>query len=250
MRGVAEGAGVEYEKVLFSNIFLDVVSAHWVGVAPSCSNFVALPGATKNGDVVHGRNLEWTNDPKVAAMNTVFFYSPADGVPFVALGWPSIVGTLTGMNVEQISMGEMTSMSSEASLEGVPIMILLRMLLETSKSLDDAYKVLADNPRTTGYNVVVADGEARDAFAVEMSAQNIFRQGPKDGFVFRTNHYTHPKLRETQMKYLHMFYKGKNPTLSFATTATRSCSLKTPERSMRSPRRPCWATSSIRSPEK
>jgi predicted choloylglycine hydrolase len=209
MKGVAEGAGVEYEKVLYSNVFLDVVSAHWVGVAPGCSNFIALPGVTKDGNVVHGRNLDWSADEKIAAMNTVFFYTPNDGIPFAALGWPSIVGTLTGMNARQISMGEMTSMSSEATLEGIPIMILLRMLLETSDNLDSAFKVLADNPRTTGYNVLVSDGKAADAFGVEMSAKNIFRRGPKDGYVFSTNHYTNKKLKATQERYLYMFGNGK-----------------------------------------
>lgn len=209
MRGVAEGAGVEYEKVLYANVFLDVVSAHWVGVGPNCSNFVALPGATKDNNVIHGRNLEWTDDPKVAAMNTVFFYTPSDGIPFAALGWPAIVGTLTGMNGEQISMGEMTSISSDASLQGIPIMIQLRMLLETSKNLDDAYKALADNPRTTGYNVVVADGKTGDAFVAEQNAKSIYRAGPTDGCVFHTNHYTNPKMKETQMKYLYVFDNGK-----------------------------------------
>ncbi len=209
MKAVAEGAEVDYEKVLFSNIFLDVVSAHWVGVGPQCSNFAALPSITRNGDIVHGRNLDWSADATIASVNTLFIYRPDDGIAFAAPGWPAIVGILTGLNAEKISMGEMTSMSSDASLRGTPIMIQLRMLMEKSRSLDDAFSVLKDNPRTTGYNVIVADAKAADAMVVEQSASDIFRAGPKDGFVHRANHYLHPKLQQTQTRYMAMFYEGK-----------------------------------------
>lgn len=209
MKAVAEGAEVDYEKVLFSNIFLDVVSAHWVGVGPQCSNFAALPSITRNGDIVHGRNLDWSADATIASVNTLFIYRPDDGIAFAAPGWPAIVGILTGMNAEKISMGEMTSMSSDATLRGTPIMIQLRMLMEKSRSLDEAFAVLKDNPRTTGYNVIVTDAKAADAMVVEQSASDIFRAGPKDGFVHRANHYLHPKLQQTQTRYMAMFYDGK-----------------------------------------
>ena len=209
MRGIAESAGVDYEKILYANTFLDVVSANWVGVKPMCSNFAAFPGKSKDGAVVHGRNLEWSADEKVAAMNTVFFITPKNGVPFVTLSWPGISGALTGMNASEISMGEMTSMSSEATLEGTPIMIQLRALVEKSKTLEDAYKILAGMPRTTGYNVLVTDGKTDTGFIAEMTAKRLVRIEPKDGFLMHTNHFVDKDLSKTQMKYMYMFYAGK-----------------------------------------
>ncbi len=209
MKGIAEGAGVPYEKVLYSNTFLDVVSANWVGVKPACSNFAAFPGESKDVAVVHGRNLEWSADEKVAKMNTVFFITPEKGIPFVTLSWPGIAGALTGMNASQISMGEMTSMSSEATLEGTPIMIQLRALVERAKNLDDAYKTLSGMPRTTGYNVLVTDGKIDSGFIAEMTASRIVRIEPKDNFLMHTNHFVNKELSKTQMKYLYMFYAGK-----------------------------------------
>jgi predicted choloylglycine hydrolase len=209
MRGIAEGSGVNYDLILFSNTFLDVVSANWVGVKPSCSNFAAFPGMTKDGAVVHGRNLEWTSDKEVAAMNTVFFITPKDGTPFVSLSWPGIAGTLTGMNASQITVGEMTSMSSEATLEGTPIMIQLRMLLEKSKTLDDAWRALADVPRTTGYNVLATDGKINSGFIAEMTSKHIVRIDPKDNFLMHTNHFVDKNLIKTQKKYQYIFERGK-----------------------------------------
>jgi hypothetical protein len=69
--------------------------------------------------------------------------------------------------------------------------------------------VLKDNPRTTGYNVLVTDGKTNDGFAAEMNAKSIFRAGPRDGTLMRTNHYTHKKLSDEQMKLFYIFYQGK-----------------------------------------
>ncbi|HOX27624.1 MAG TPA: C45 family autoproteolytic acyltransferase/hydrolase [bacterium] len=209
MKGIAEGSGVDFKQILYANTFLDVVSASWSGVKPSCTNFAALPRASLRGEIVHGRNLDWTADEAVTKSNVVFHYEPKGGFSFTTMGWTGIAGTLTGFNYEQISVGEMTSMSTEAQLDGTPIMIQLRALLERSKTLDDAYKVLAEMPRTTGYNVLVTDGKAGDAFVVEMSAKSIVKFKPENDMIFRTNHYVDKKLSKTQMKYFYMYYSGK-----------------------------------------
>lgn len=208
IRGIAEGSGVPLDRALAVNVFLDVVSAGWVGVAPGCSNFAVLADPASGRALVHGRNLDWSSDSTLTAANTVFFITPEKGVPFVSLSWPGMAGTLTGMNAKQISMGEMTSVHNDASLHGVPIMIQLRMLLQYSGNLDQAYDVLADNPRTTGYNVLVTDGKANDGFVVEMNAKSIYRAGPKNEALMHTNHYTHKKLYGEQLKLFYIYDEG------------------------------------------
>jgi len=209
MKGIADGAGVDFKKVVYTNVFLDVVSAAWVNALPQCSNFAMFPEITKDSNVIHGRNLDWSKDENLSKANTVFIYTPKDGVPHISMSWPSMAGTLTGMNSEQITMGEMTSVSSEATLDAMPIMIQLRMLLEKSKNLDDAFNILADNPRTTGYNVLVTDGKAGSGFIAEMTADNIMRIDPVDGFLVHTNHFVLPKMIEGQKKYIYLYMKGK-----------------------------------------
>lgn len=200
MHGIAEGAGVPYQHILWANTFLDVVSAIWSGVAPSCSNFAVLGSHSGTGQIVHGRNLDWSSNAKLAAANTVFVIKPDNGIAFVSLSWPGMAGTLTGMNAQKISMGEMTSISDEATLDGTPFMIHLRILLQNADTLDKAYEILETLPRTTGYNAVVTDGKIDDGFLAEMNASRIFRKGPENGMLIRTNHYLHPGMQKTQKK--------------------------------------------------
>ncbi len=198
MQGVAEGAGVSNDDILYLNIFLDIISVVSPDKAAQCSNFVALPAVTGNGSVVHGRNLDWAADPAIVPANTVFVIKPTGGVPFICLSWPGIVGTLTGLNAEQVSMGEMTSVSTESTLEGMPIMLLLRTVLQHSKSLDDAYHTLSAGPRTTGYNVMVSSGKSESAFVAEMTSRRIARIEPAGGTLVSTNHFVLPALIQVQ----------------------------------------------------
>ena len=206
MKGIAEGSDMPYEKILYMNTFLDIVSAGWVGVGPGCTNFAAMADASGTGGVVHGRNLDWAAEDKLAAANTVFMIQPQQGRAFASLAWPGVAGTLTGMNDAQISMGEMTSATYAAQLEGIPIMIHLRMLLQHADTLDAAWSVLKDNPRTTGYNVLVTDAKINDAFVAEMDAAHIVKTGPEDGVIFHTNHYINKKMAKGQKKFYAFIY--------------------------------------------
>lgn len=209
MQGIADGSGVPFGRILIMNTFLDVVSNAWVGVKPLCSNFAVFGKASADGNIVHGRNLDWSANNTLMRMNTVFFITPKKGVPFVSLSWPGIAGTLTGMNTAGISMGEMTSMSSEATLSGTPIMVLLRELLQSSASLSDAYRILSDSHRTTGYNVLVTSGRENTGFLVEMTSKHIIRIDPTDDVLIHTNHFINKDMVKTQMKYLYLFDSGK-----------------------------------------
>lgn len=215
MKGISEGSGVPFDKILYTNVFLDVVSAKWVGAMPQCSNFAAFPQITKDGNVVHGRNLDWSADNTLAHANTVFFITPKDGIPLVSISWPGMAGTLTGMNAEQITMGEMTSMSSDATVDGTPIMIQLRILLETSRNLNEAWKTLSELPRTTGYNVLVTDGKKDTGFIAEMTAKRIVHIDPRNGFLLHTNHFTDTDLAKTQQRFLYIYGAGKKSDTYF-----------------------------------
>ncbi len=198
MAGVAEGASVGQSDILYLNTFLDIISMTRPEKAVQCSNFVALPALAGNGGVVHGRNLDWQADPAIIPASTVFVLHPDQGVPFICLSWPGIIGTLTGLNAGHLSLGEMTSASTECTLEGMPVMLLLRTVLQQAKTLDQAWRLLEAGPRTTGYNVMIASGTAESAFVAEMTAHSIGKVEPIGGMLISTNHFVLPALIKVQ----------------------------------------------------
>ena len=180
MQGVAEGAGVAYEDVLALHTHADTVhfGKEWGEVkrggertpASLCSNFVALGGATVDGKLYHGRNLDWTIKTGVQNHAILLIAEPEGGVPFALLTHAGGIGGVTGMNAEGITFGEMTSNTDDETLDGMPLFLTCRKILDSCISIEEVEEFVTGYPGTTGWNFVCADGEAGDARAFEVDA--------------------------------------------------------------------------------
>lgn len=93
---------------------------------------------------------------------------PTGGIPFVNVTYAGFVGSVTGMNAEHVSVGEMGGRGL-GHWAGVPMAFLVREVLEKSHNLDEAIATFRDNPRTCQYFYVVADGNANRAVGMEAS---------------------------------------------------------------------------------
>jgi predicted choloylglycine hydrolase len=211
MRGIAAGAGVDYEDVLILNTHVDAVvhgvpASEQAKQAARCSGIAVMGHWTSDGRVLHGHNVDWTTEEEVQKTAVLLVIAPEDGVPFCMPTHAGMVACNAGMNAAGITYSDMTSESSDQRLNGMPLMIMARMLLEKARSLDQALSLLREWPDTCGWNMIITDGKARDLRAVEISATHlkIFKPGdraentptgaPIAQAVVRTNHFVDPEM--------------------------------------------------------
>ncbi len=143
--------------------------------SPSCSTVRAshLSGsATKDGTLYHGRILDYGCDWRLQEHAVLTVAEPRGKIPFVNVTYAGFVGSVTGMNAERVSIGEMGGRGM-GHWEGVPMAFLVRMVLEEADALDRAIAIFRDNPRTCEYYFVIADGKTGKAVGMEAS-WNIF----------------------------------------------------------------------------
>ncbi len=76
------------------------------------------------------------------------------------------------MNMERISIAQIGAVSTDRRTDGIPLMFLLRRILEECHNLDDAEALIEGARRTVGYNYVIADGKAKQALAFETNANH------------------------------------------------------------------------------
>ncbi len=177
MRGVADGSGVP---------FMDIVVANFIPELFHCSGFALAGSATTNGKLYHGRILDYSCDWKLQEHAVLTVASPRNKIPFVNVTYAGFVGSVTGMNAERISIGEMGG-GGVGHWDGVPMAFLMRMVLEQADSLEEGLKVFRDNPRTCEYYFVMADGATGKAVGMEAS-WNVFEVVAMGA--------SHPKLPE------------------------------------------------------
>lgn len=173
IEGLADGAGISYDEAFAISTFLTLVEQKEPLKAlslPSCSNVVAFGPATKDGDLVVGRNLDWEFASVLSKHGMVTLVEPTEGHKFFSVGWPGQCGTLTAMNDAGLTITEESLEAAETSTKGVPIMILLRQVAQYASSVEEAVAMLKSAPGTCGYHVTVSDGKGKTARVVELSA--------------------------------------------------------------------------------
>lgn len=120
----------------------------------------ALPGAVDGGEAA-ARNLTVTfaRDPD------------SDMIPFASVGWPGLVGAVSGINAEGICVMVHPARSRDAKTtrEAQPVALLAREVLENARSLDDAIKVLEAASPLGAASFLIVDGDARTWAVVERS---------------------------------------------------------------------------------
>jgi hypothetical protein len=175
MQGVADGAGMSLQ---------DIVTANFIPELFHCSGFAISGSATKDGELYHGRILDYGCDWRLQDHAVVTVSEPVGKIPFVNVTYAGFIGSVTGMNAKQISIGEMGG-GGRGHWAGVPMALLVRMALEEADDLDQAIAVFRDHPRTCEYYYVIADGETGQGVGMEAS-WNVFGTVSMGG--------VHPKL--------------------------------------------------------
>lgn len=165
MEGLADGAGVSLKNVRRAHV-IDVVTER------ACSVFAVFGTATEGGKTYLGRNFDWIMEGGLQNNAALILYEPEGYRPFASAGYLGNVGVLSGMNLDKIAIGQIGAISKDSDWSGIPMMMLLRRVLEEAGNIDDAANIVNTADRTVGYNFVFADGKAGEGVALETSANH------------------------------------------------------------------------------
>jgi isopenicillin-N N-acyltransferase-like protein len=192
--GIADGAGVPFADVLLLNVPIFLAGQF---LPQDCSQILLLPSVTEDGRTFHAKTRDFSHE---GAFRQVVLHRhlPAgeDVIEVHTAGtitWPGSGINRAGVT---ISTSGVWSRRQTIDLERAGdawFLINPHLLLRQSRSLNDVWEQLQAQPRLTGLNIVVSDGEHGAAF--EATAENAYRHDAEDGVVVRTNHYLTPEIR-------------------------------------------------------
>lgn len=165
LRGLADGSGVSLQELYRLHAIPDRTY--------SCSSFAAWGRATAGGRLVHVRNLDWSMRAGIQRFPVVFVVHPTGKHAFVNIGWAGFVGVLSGVNDQQLSIGQIGAETKEATLRGEPMVFLMRRVLEETSDLDEAAALIVKARRTIGVNYVLAQAKAHRAIVMETTHRHI-----------------------------------------------------------------------------
>jgi len=159
LEGLAAGANLPLSDVRMANFLPELFH---------CSGFAVMDSATADGTLFHGRVLDYSVDWQLQNHAVLVVAEPDGEIPFVNVTFAGFVGSVTGMNVKQVSIGEMGG-GGFGHWDGVPMAFLVREVLQTAPDLDAAIAVFRERKRTCEYYYVIADGKSNRAVGMEAS---------------------------------------------------------------------------------
>lgn len=189
------GRATSYHRLFLYQCF-HALSQRLDDVVLEGSMFAATPRRTHEsgdaGNMIIGRTLSFDLGYDFEADRIVFIQRPDGRYPFASVGWPGLVGVVTGINARGIFVALNPARTDDPLEEGSPLPIVLRRVLEEADTLERAIEMLrAAKLRTSGI-VLVADGVQRKAAVVELAARGgedrRAVRGEDDAIVWSTDH--------------------------------------------------------------
>jgi hypothetical protein len=162
-----------------------------------CSVLLVEANRSATGSPLFGRNLDFPTAGYLEQYSLITAWRPADKHPFVSVGFPGLLGCLSGMNDAGLALAVLevyTSKDESSSFdpEGLPYALCFRRLLEECTTIEEAETALRAMKRTTFMNLAVCDRQHAAVF--EITPRNIIVRRPVDGLCPCTNHFRSKEL--------------------------------------------------------
>jgi hypothetical protein len=124
------------------------------------------------GNLLVGRSFSVDLGPDFHADTVVAFHYPDGRYPYVTVGWPGLIGVVTGVNARGIVVAVNPTRVDEPLADGPPLPMVLKRVLEQADTLDQALKLVREASFRTPGVVFLGDGVAREAVVLELAPRS------------------------------------------------------------------------------
>ena len=182
INALADAAGVNRRQMLLAHCFLDL------SPMTACSTVTLPASASPDGVARFGRNLDFPSFDVADKLSVVQVYRPAGRNAFMAVGWPGMVGVLTGMNEHGLTVANMEVTRGRRLPTAMPYILLYRTVLEDCRTTQEAIDLIKRTSRQTANNLMVMDA-AGDRAVIEITPEAVHvRRAAEKQALISTNH--------------------------------------------------------------
>ena len=191
LEAMAKRAGVPMDLAVLGNTLPDILKT------TGCSTVIVEPTRSAVKGPLFGRNLDNYNLGFLHDYSLVTVYRPNGKHAFVAIGFPGMVGCVSGMNDAGLALATLEVYSSKDGAprlapKGVPYLLTYRRVLEECTTVAEAEKVLRSLERTTMNNLAICDPHGGAVF--EITSRSLVIRRPEEDICCCTNHFRTAEL--------------------------------------------------------
>lgn len=182
--------GTPYERQLNYHSAHDLGHAMQDYMLVGCSSFASWGKNSADSALIIGRNFDFYVGDKFAHNKLVSFYQPEKGYKFASVGWPGMIGVLSGMNETGLTVTINAAKSDMPIGSATPISILTREILQYASTIEEAYTIAQKRKTFVSESILIGSAKDGRAAIIEKSPEKIaLFNGNGNKQIICTNHY-------------------------------------------------------------
>ena len=203
----------QYQLSLYLHAAHDIGHALQDLALVGCSSFAAWGEKSEDGNLILGRNFDFYVNDAFAENKIVAFLNPKEGHPFMMVTWPGMVGAVSGMNKEGLTVTINAGKSEIPLTAKTPISILTREILQYAKNIDEAISIAKKRKVFVSESIMVGSAQDNKAILIEISPEKMgVYDVPNSNQLICSNHfqseaYKNDKRNESQIINSHSKYR-------------------------------------------
>jgi len=184
-----------------------------MGLVSGCTALAAWDGASADSTLLLGRNFDFYVGDGFARHKMISFIKPDSGIPFAMVTWPGMVGTVSGMNIEGLTVTLNAGPSGIPQGAKTPVTILGRRILQYASTIEEAFYIAEETETFVSENIVVSTGNPRRVVVIEKTPEQTILYESGNEHLVCANHFqdsvlwqcdeNEKALRQTSTAYRH-----------------------------------------------
>ncbi|MBW7675061.1 C45 family autoproteolytic acyltransferase/hydolase [Chryseobacterium chendengshani] len=170
-----------------------------------CTSLAVWNENTEDGGLLIGRNFDFYVGDDFAKNKLIEFVEPDEGIAYMSVSWPGMIGVVSGMNKEGVTVTINAGKSKIPLTAKTPISLVTREILQYAKNIDEAVAIARKRKVFVSESILVGSANDKKAIIIEVSPKNFgVYQVNNTSKVFCTNHFQSDAYKDDKRNHKHI----------------------------------------------
>lgn len=170
-----------------------------------CTSLAVWNENTEDGQLLIGRNFDFYVGDEFAKNKLIEFVEPEAGIPYMSVSWPGMIGVVSGMNKEGITVTINAGKSRIPLTAKTPISLVTREILQYAKNIEEAIAIAKKRKVFVSESILVGSAHDKNAVIIEVSPDNFgVYKVENTSRVLCTNHFQSEAYKDDKRNQKHI----------------------------------------------